>query len=194
MGLGALLFSFRGRINRAKFWLAMLIYVTIYAIIVTIMIIAGHVAGEITLDPSVVAKIPFLILLNYMSTGVAGLLVWNWGFPLPTSVMVFLILVSALSVGAKRLHDRDKSAWWLLVFYGVSVLSVIQAVLIIVNINVLPLVLSLTLSPIVHYAFLITVLALQAWYFVELGCFPGTDGPNRYGPDPLAAAVLLSRA
>jgi uncharacterized membrane protein YhaH (DUF805 family) len=24
------------------------------------------------------------------------------------------------------------------------------------------------------------------WILVELGCLPGTEGPNRYGPDPLA--------
>ena len=25
------------------------------------------------------------------------------------------------------------------------------------------------------------------WYFIETGCLRGTDGPNAYGPDPLAA-------
>jgi uncharacterized membrane protein YhaH (DUF805 family) len=25
------------------------------------------------------------------------------------------------------------------------------------------------------------------WILVELGCLPGTEGPNRFGPDPLAA-------
>jgi uncharacterized membrane protein YhaH (DUF805 family) len=24
------------------------------------------------------------------------------------------------------------------------------------------------------------------WILVELGCLPGTEGPNRFGPDPLA--------
>ena len=23
------------------------------------------------------------------------------------------------------------------------------------------------------------------WYFIEVGCLPGTAGPNSYGPDPL---------
>jgi uncharacterized membrane protein YhaH (DUF805 family) len=27
------------------------------------------------------------------------------------------------------------------------------------------------------------------WFFVELGFFRGTRGPNRFGPDPLAAKV-----
>lgn len=25
------------------------------------------------------------------------------------------------------------------------------------------------------------------WYFIEVGCLKGTDGPNRFGPDPLAS-------
>ena len=28
-------------------------------------------------------------------------------------------------------------------------------------------------------------LAIFIWAFVELGCLPGTPGPNQYGPDPL---------
>ena len=27
------------------------------------------------------------------------------------------LIVSGLAVGIKRLHDRDKSGWWLLLFY-----------------------------------------------------------------------------
>lgn len=27
------------------------------------------------------------------------------------------------------------------------------------------------------------------WAFVELGCLKGTDGPNSYGPDPLAPSA-----
>ena len=26
------------------------------------------------------------------------------------------------------------------------------------------------------------------WIFIECGCLKGTDGPNRFGPDPLAGA------
>jgi uncharacterized membrane protein YhaH (DUF805 family) len=29
------------------------------------------------------------------------------------------VAVSALAIGTKRLHDRNKSGWWLLLFYGV---------------------------------------------------------------------------
>ena len=32
------------------------------------------------------------------------------------------------------------------------------------------------------------IFVVALWFFVELGCLRGTVGPNRYGPDPLAAA------
>ena len=82
------------------------------------------------------------------------------------------ILVSCLAISVRRLHDRNKSAWWLLVFV------------------VGPLVLqgggslnTLDSSPAV--ALMIASLPLSIWGFIELGCVPGTSGPNRYGLDPL---------
>jgi len=32
------------------------------------------------------------------------------------------------------------------------------------------------------------------WFLIELGCLPGTPGPNRYGPDPLGAEPFPVRA
>lgn len=36
--------------------------------------------------------------------------------------------------------------------------------------------------------FLIFILGVLIWYVAELGCLRGTAGPNRHGPDPLAAS------
>ncbi len=66
------------------------------------------------------------------------------------SLIVGLILIwPGIAVTVKRWHDRDKSAWWLL----------------------------LILVPVIGWL----------WAFIELGFFKGTDGPNRFGPDPLMA-------
>ena len=32
-------------------------------------------------------------------------------------IVVIPMLVSGIAVGIKRLHDRNKSGWWLLLFY-----------------------------------------------------------------------------
>jgi uncharacterized membrane protein YhaH (DUF805 family) len=81
-------------------------------------------------------------------------------------------LVWGLTFCIKRLHDRDKSGWWLLLFSGVpSVLSTLGAIAGSGGI-------ALTLA-----AFVISV-----WGGVEIGFLRGTEGPNQYGPDPLATA------
>jgi uncharacterized membrane protein YhaH (DUF805 family) len=61
-----------------------------------------------------------------------------------TSIFDLVIALPGIAVSARRLHDMDHSAWWLL----------------------------LTLTG-------IGAIALLIWF-----CFRGTQGPNRFGPDP----------
>jgi uncharacterized membrane protein YhaH (DUF805 family) len=90
-------------------------------------------------------------------------------------IVELVALVSSLAVATKRLHDRGKSAWWLLVFYLVpGVLTGIGAGI------------ELSSGPMaLGVIFTIVGLAIGIWAFVELGCLRGTIGPNPYGPDPL---------
>jgi uncharacterized membrane protein YhaH (DUF805 family) len=90
-------------------------------------------------------------------------------------VSVFTVWVG-LAAGVKRLHDRAKSAWWMLVFF------------------LLPAVVSLAAGLMDPTGLGIPTLALNtvakvtvAWAIIELGCLKGTLGPNMYGADPLAA-------
>src|SRR5688572_3172008 len=83
MNVAQLFFSFKGRINRAKYWLGILIYVIIALLMATL----GFAAGESTAFQA----------LNFI-----------------VSIAMF---IGGLALGVKRLHDRDKSAWWLLLFY-----------------------------------------------------------------------------
>jgi uncharacterized membrane protein YhaH (DUF805 family) len=84
---------------------------------------------------------------------------------------------AGLAVAAKRLHDRDKSAWWLLVFF------------------VLPSVLermgdsagAAGGAP-AGMALYFAAFVVSVWGLVELGFLRGTAGPNRFGPDPLQPA------
>jgi uncharacterized membrane protein YhaH (DUF805 family) len=101
------------------------------------------------------------------------------------TVLLVLIpwLIWGLSFTTERLHDRDKSAWWLVVFY------------------VLPGVLTqlgeLAPSSNVAGTLLEKILALLAfvlaiWGFIEIGFLRGTAGENAYGPDPLGQAAQRS--
>jgi uncharacterized membrane protein YhaH (DUF805 family) len=76
-------FSFRGRINQAKYWLALLIFT-----------IVGMVQG----------------LVGFALGNAVLFQIFNF-------LIDLAVLVASIAVGIKRLHDRDRSAWWLLLFY-----------------------------------------------------------------------------
>ena len=122
-----LLFSFQGRVNRAKFWLVHVVMWVIVAVVFAV--IAGSAA--MSPDPSAALE----------SVGAVGAIV--------LLVVYILALWIGLAIAAKRWHDRNKSAWWILIVF----------------------------VPVVG----------GLWYLVECGFLRGTTGPNKFGPDPLAA-------
>jgi uncharacterized membrane protein YhaH (DUF805 family) len=133
-----LLFSYEGRINRAKWWLAVLIYV-----------IASVVAGVLLIVP------------------LLGIIL---------AIVVYLaVVVSSIMVGIKRLHDRNKSGWWLLLFIGGPIVLAGAQFAIDPDME----------GSALGLLFGLASFAISVWAFVELGCLRGTVGPNQYGPDPL---------
>jgi uncharacterized membrane protein YhaH (DUF805 family) len=101
------------------------------------------------------------------------------------AVIIFIPwLLWGLSITTERLHDRDKSAWWLVVFYLVPLL-----------LDQFAKALSFTgaIGTILHYMLALLSLAIMIWGFVEIGLLRGTAGPNKYGPDPLARAKRKSQ-
>jgi uncharacterized membrane protein YhaH (DUF805 family) len=70
----------------------------------------------------------------------------------------------------KRLHDRDKSAWWLLWYWLVPALALV------LRKEIVQPQLSLTVT--------LIGLAVAMLGLADLGFLPGTNGPNGYGPDP----------
>ncbi|MBT1513231.1 DUF805 domain-containing protein [Bradyrhizobium sp. SRL28] len=99
-----------------------------------------------------------------------------------TSQFIWLLsLWPMLAVGAKRLHDRNKNGWWLLVFW------------------LLPFALFCVGFSIVLFddprtgrsgdfatgsILILASLPPALWGIIELGILPGTKGPNLYGADP----------
>ena len=81
-------FSFKGRINRTTWWMMQLLTLPIFI-----------VASVITYNAYTVLSMPILITSVYL---------------IPIVLILVLIWVS-LAVTTKRLHDRDKSGWWLLI-------------------------------------------------------------------------------
>ena len=66
-------------------------------------------------------------------------------------IIALILLVPSLAGAVKRVHDRDRSGWFLLIW-------------------LIPLIGSI-------------------WMVVELGFLRGTNGPNRFGRDPLPSVM-----
>jgi uncharacterized membrane protein YhaH (DUF805 family) len=172
MPLSTMLFSFSGRLNRARFWLASIVLIVVSVVLLPISILSAALVvispasfailigfGGWPVMPAAFAGLQFVLCL-YLLVSCAALLAWFAGF----------------AVATKRLHDRNKSAWWLLLFYLAP----------------------LILAAIAYYtdpggiaAFEVRLilglagLSIWIWFLVEFGFLRGTAGPNRYGPDPL---------
>lgn len=86
--------------------------------------------------------------------------------------------VLSITANVRRLHDRDHSGWWILAPYGCLVAG--------------GLLFGLGVAAGSDFISMLAVLVLGGFFvcFVVLLIFmvmPGTPGPNRFGPDPLAA-------
>jgi uncharacterized membrane protein YhaH (DUF805 family) len=165
------LFRFDGRINRARCWLAGLIIVCWIIFLSGLMLGTAHLLGATM--PETVKLGPNLIFnildpkawRSLSSANFTVLFIQSVGTPL------FLWVYAATSV--KRLHDRNKSAWWLLLFFALPGLySQFGA----------------GLEGDSWFGFLISTNAFvfSVWGFVEMYCLRGTKGTNRFGADPLA--------
>lgn len=97
----------------------------------------------------------------------------------PLSALFLLAtLVPSLAVGVRRLHDTNRSGWWLLIGYGPIILSLCFTYLG-----------SLSLAMILSIIALIGFVVLLVFMVME-----GTKGPNQYGPDPKGAEGAAASA
>ena len=157
MDLLFFLFGFTGRINRGKYWLALVLYTAAW---IAFAVVAIKLLRVLDKDD------PFDFLGG-------GLALWVSGLSL-----ALMVLWSSLATGVKRLHDRDKSGWWILLFwFGPSLLGGSNQ--------------TMEDSP-VSLVLALIGLGIAIWGFVELGCLRGTRGPNQYGTDPLEPQGTLT--
>ncbi|HUK59682.1 MAG TPA: DUF805 domain-containing protein [Stellaceae bacterium] len=186
------LFGFEGRIARGRFW---------------IFGLALYALGSLALAATPAARGTLLHMLWLPGAVMLWLYIFSgmWGFSVAAlsmaieiflvqhlggraGIWLFLVAVAlclvlgwmVIAVASKRLHDRGKSGWWLLLFI------------------VAPLALDfasgLAASPHTGALFVAEAFALHLWSFVEMGCRPGVGGANAYGPDPRAIAATAPAA
>jgi uncharacterized membrane protein YhaH (DUF805 family) len=141
----ATLFMFNGRIGRGHYWMLSGLYVGALA-----LGMAAFMAAGIMLDakPSD-ALMPVFVLIG----------------------MVFFaaMAVANVSIGVRRLHDRGKSGYWLVLYYALPSMAVKGA--------------GLT-GP--EAVYLLATLGVIVWSVIDLGILRGDKGSNAFGPDPLA--------
>jgi uncharacterized membrane protein YhaH (DUF805 family) len=174
------LFSFEGRINRAKFWLSLPILLGLMIGIMLMMLIATeyavylaaqtqpHGSAKINVNLSIDELIRMLGLASHLSLSPRDTISLA-GNLIGMSILLWIVL----AVSVKRLHDRDKSGWWVMLFFVLPCFS-----------DHLPdwLTDSIFMAPLGLASFVLGI-----WGFIELGFLRGTDRTNLFGPDPLRA-------
>jgi len=177
------LFSFKGRINRAKIWLFLLICLCVD---VVIGVIAAHGFGWAETLKSFVAAVKALAPGEHLDLAKVAapkmLGTTSYAAIAAIGLLYLAVIYASLAVYAKRLHDRGKSAWWLLVY--VLLPMVLQGYMFASAPSFSAALMGIR-SPLGHAAYGVASL-ISLWVFVELYFFRGTRGENRFGPDPLA--------
>ena len=170
------LFSFNGRINRAKYWLAALIILCcmMFALLLLAAIgaIFGIATGPLSLD---VIGISASIQPTDKDAASSASLFSRFA----TIPLTFVFAWSYAAVSIKRLHDRNKSGWWIVPFIVATGLYS----------HVCNWLGDSDAAPLVGLAMFVAFI----WGFVEMCCLRGTRGPNRFGPDPLAPQDIRPR-
>jgi uncharacterized membrane protein YhaH (DUF805 family) len=93
----------------------------------------------------------YWVLFIVLADIVAGIIDYVLGMEIVSSLFGLVTLLPGIAVSIRRLHDLDRTGWWIL----------------------------LGLIPIIGW------IILLIWYISK-----GTDGPNRFGPDPLATLAI----
>jgi uncharacterized membrane protein YhaH (DUF805 family) len=153
MPVWALFFNSRGRLNRARFWLA-------------------------------------LLALILISKAASLLQLWDDSLPFFMAVQLFRQVIFLISIipTIKRLHDRDRAGWWVLLFYvGPILIALVGGAIMWAPSSSFG-----NAANAVHalvYLCLMGALALGLWGVVEIGFLPGTKGDNRFGAGGLPGAA-----
>ena len=161
------LFGFKGRINRAKLWLAMLIIVCWMIFLAALALAAGLVSGEVSFGFHINDLFRIVDPASYRSLSWAdlpSLLIRGIG----TSLFLWVYLATSI----KRLHDRDKSGWWMVPFF------------------VYPGLYNEFADRFSDYwvaaiPFVLAAFVFCIWGFVEMYFLKGSRKTNRFGANPL---------
>jgi uncharacterized membrane protein YhaH (DUF805 family) len=139
--------DFTGRAPRAEYWWYALALIIVYIVVMIVESIVG---------------------INKTVLGVYG--------PL-TLILALGTIVPNLAVGVRRLHDTNRSAWWLLLMvpYLISAILMVKAMA------------AGSMAGLGAAGLMGLVGLVCCLIFLVLMVLPGTPGDNRFGPNPYGA-------
>jgi uncharacterized membrane protein YhaH (DUF805 family) len=131
----------------------------------------------------------WFVLLYVIVSVVAQIIDSMLGIPvlgpygIATCAVIVAILVPSIAVGVRRLHDTDRTGWWLLapaIPYGIAMVMMGPALLDPTGANLG----SMGLASLFLLVGVVLAIVLLVFY-----CTAGTKGPNNYGDDPYAGGA-----
>jgi len=157
-----LLFSFKGRIQRLYWWITSLV----------VSVAAGMASQSLE------------FWAQEMGGGAidteTGMFEPSGSFAVGLGVIVIFNMWINFAVGAKRLHDRDRSGWWLVLPTLTLLLAIVWLIFGLAEPEA---------ERVKWFVFAgvagVVGAGLGIWLLIELGFLKGTPGPNRFGPDPV---------
>lgn len=164
--------QFSGRAPRAEFWWFFLFLTILYLIMSFVFIGSLGGLGASEAEPSA-GMLPALG---------AGLII--------IGLFWLAVIVPTITVQVRRLHDTNRSGWWLGAFY---LLYAVYVAMLFGSIGSAAMDPTAAAEPNMGALGMTMILGLIVFvYGIALLVFyilPGTKGPNNYGPDPYGADV-----
>ena len=170
------LFAFRGRVSRAGMWLFVPVGIA-WIVGVRAIAAAGLHLGQL---PALAERHGghASIVTAALDGGPMGIAALGL-----IGVLLAGFVYAWFAVMAKRLHDRNRSAYWLILLFVATFVSPSVQVLVWTNPGM-----SDRFGLVTGTLLPLAMLVVTLWAFVELYCLPGTKGENRFGPDPRGRA------
>ena len=153
--------DFSGRSRRMEFWMWQVFQVLVYVGITVVMMLLGGGMMLTQSDPTAMAAAGGGVLI------VGGLYL----------IYILAVFIPSLAVAVRRLHDTNRTGWWILAPLAPYLLVIAAGGMAITSPDSVGAAGGLVL--IGAAGALILGLVLLIFYLLE-----GTKGPNRYGPDP----------
>ena len=186
--------DFQGRARRSEYWLWALFLFLLNSALTLVQTFSVGAAGVASVGTANAAANPFAVL----------------GLMSIVKVVVFLaLLLPSIAVSVRRMHDIDRTGWWIIMPTTVFLLAFIAVIALDGGqfINEMKALGSVAKSGYVApgagmamamailrpllWAILLSLLAKLATFIFRVS--PGTVGPNRFGPDPKGQATDIAK-